>query len=65
MSSLSSTSSSPHNYEVREHRLTKQVRRVLTDRGCMVEYRKHLYMDTMIVQEDITLSCVVDLFREE
>jgi hypothetical protein len=51
------------NYEVIEHRLTKEVRRALTHCGCLVEYRKHLFIDTQVILEEIVLSCKVDLFR--
>lgn len=63
---MDSSSSSVHslpNYEVTEHRLTKEVRRMLTERGCLVEYRKHLFVDSLVTLEEITLSCKVDLFR--
>lgn len=64
MSSQNVNISSLPDYEVKEHRLTKQVRRLVSERGCVIEYRKHLYMDTLVIQEDIILSCPVDLFRK-
>lgn len=53
--------SSLPNYKVEEHRLTKKVKRWFTPQGCYVESRKTLFVDSLVIYEEVTMSSRVDV----
>lgn len=49
------------NYLVKEHRLTKKVKRWSTAHGCCVETIKTLFVDSRVILEEVILSTHVDV----